>query len=243
MTLTPQPGQLSHNLPGQLTPFVGRSRELAEITDLLTDPGCRLLTLFSPGGTGKTRLAIQAGGKFLAGYPGGVYFVPLQPLESPELLLPAIADTLNFSLAGSQNLPVQLAHFLNDKRLLLILDNMMAYVGQTPMDGEQTWLEMVGPEPVRARAIQLHQLDPVVLEPLLAGTVLNGAEPDRLLTQIRCPAHLLSALVALPLQDVERAVAHMPHCTHTVVENAGHDIHLDQPEAFIQKLMWFLTMI
>lgn len=123
------------------------------------------------------------------------------------------------------------------------LENMIAYVGQTPVDEGRNWLDVAGPEPVRARAVQLHQLDPAVLEPVLAGTLLNGAEPDSLLAQIRCPAHLLTAQVALTLQDVDRAKAHMRHCTHTVVENAGHDIHLDQSEAFNQELMWFLTMI
>ena len=123
MAFIPQPDQQSHNLPGQLTPFVDRSHELAEITNLLANPTCRLLTLFGPGGLGKTRLAIEAGGKLLAAYPRGIYFVPLQPLESPDLLLPAIADMLNFSLTDPQNLHTQLAHYLNDKKLLLILDN------------------------------------------------------------------------------------------------------------------------
>lgn len=49
-----------HNLPPQPTPFIGRERELAEIAELLLDPACRLLTLVGPGGTGKTRLAIEA---------------------------------------------------------------------------------------------------------------------------------------------------------------------------------------
>jgi len=52
----------AHNLPGQLAPFVGRRGELAEISDLLANPACRLLTLIGPGGIGKTRLAIQAAG-------------------------------------------------------------------------------------------------------------------------------------------------------------------------------------
>lgn len=126
MALTRPPGQspgTPHNLPGQLTPFVGRTDELAEITRRLANPACRLLTLVGPGGIGKTRLAIQAGGELLANFAGGVYFVPLQPLESPNLLLPAIADTLNFSLSDPQNPQAQLARYLTDKQLLLILDN------------------------------------------------------------------------------------------------------------------------
>jgi pimeloyl-ACP methyl ester carboxylesterase len=123
------------------------------------------------------------------------------------------------------------------------LEAMIAYVGRTPVVEEQTWLDVAGPEAVRERAIQLHQLDPAVLDPALAGMLLNGYEPDHLLAQIRCPVHLVAAQVALTIQDVERATLQVPHCTHAIIENTGHDIHLDQPEAFMQALKWFLTAI
>lgn len=122
-------------------------------------------------------------------------------------------------------------------------EEMIAYVGRMPVDEEQTWLDVAGPEPVRERAIQLHQLDPAILEPALAGTLLDGHELDDLLAQIRCPVHLVAAQVALTVQDVEQAVLQMPHCTHAVIENSGHDIHLDQPEAFLRELKWFLMKI
>lgn len=123
------------------------------------------------------------------------------------------------------------------------LEDMIAHVGQTPVDGGQTWLDVAGPESVRERALQLHQLDPAVLEPALAGTLLDGQEPDELLAQIRCPVHLVAAQVALTVQNVKQAVLQMPHCTHTVIQNTGHDIHLDQPEAFMRELKWFLSVI
>lgn len=121
-----------HNLPVQLTPFVGRSRELAELTRQLANPACRLLTLIGPGGIGKTRLAIQAGGELLADFSGGVYFVALQPLETPNLLPSAIADTLNFSLSGPQSPHTQLARYLADRQLLLILDNFEHLLAAAP---------------------------------------------------------------------------------------------------------------
>ncbi|GIV78008.1 MAG: hypothetical protein KatS3mg050_2402 [Litorilinea sp.] len=67
------------------------------------------------------------------------------------------------------------------------------------------------------------------------------------LARIRCPVHLVAADsslgAAMEPQDVARAVAMMPHCTHIVVKGAGHDIHLDQPQAFLQELRWFLQDI
>ena len=112
-----------HNLPGQLTPFVGREPELAEIIERLSHPACRLLTLIGPGGIGKTRLAVQAAGELLADFAGGLYFVPLQPLEAPDSVLPVMADTLNFSLTDPHHPQTQLARYLANKQVLLILDN------------------------------------------------------------------------------------------------------------------------
>lgn len=125
------------------------------------------------------------------------------------------------------------------------LEALEAYLGQMPVDGGQTWLEVAGPEAVRERAIQLHQVDPATLDPALEGVLLGPEEPDALLSQIRCPVHLVAAQSdlggAMEARDVKRAVSMMPHCTHAVIENAGHDIHLDQPEAFLCELRQFLA--
>lgn len=127
------------------------------------------------------------------------------------------------------------------------LEEIIVYIGQTPVDEEHTWLEVAGPQAVRERAIQLHQLDPAILEPALNISLLDNHEPDHLLAQISCPVHLVAAQStlggALTLQDVQRAVSHIPHCTHTIIENAGHDIHLDQPEAFMRELKRFLMRV
>ncbi len=113
----------SHNLPRQFTPFIGRDEELAEITELLADPTCTLLTLLGPGGAGKTRLAIEAAGRMSAEFSDGVYFVPLQAVESTELLVSAITDAINLSLYGQETPRDQLLNYLRDKQMLLLLDN------------------------------------------------------------------------------------------------------------------------
>ena len=72
------------NLPVPATPFLGREAELAEVVELLTRDGLRLLTLTGPGGTGKTRLALQAVAEASDRYPGGVWWVPLAPFAIPR---------------------------------------------------------------------------------------------------------------------------------------------------------------
>ncbi len=113
-----------HTLPLQLTPFVGREKELTEVMQLLSERTCRLLTLTGPGGIGKTRLALEAASRMRDTFNHGGYFVALQAVESPKFLTPAIADALNATLSGHGDPQAQLLDFLRDKALLLLLDNL-----------------------------------------------------------------------------------------------------------------------
>src|SRR5258708_15631638 len=114
---------VSHNLLPQSTPFIGRTDELAEIAQRLGDPACRLLTLVGPGGIGKTRLALQAAADQLTNYEDGVYFVSLVSVNSPNLLASTISTALNISLYGSDDPNAQIANYLREKNILLVLDN------------------------------------------------------------------------------------------------------------------------
>src|SRR5512134_2088287 len=110
------------NLPVPATPFLGREAELVEVVGLLED--ARLLTLTGPGGTGKTRLALQAAGIASDAYPDGVWWIPLAPLRDPALVLATAGQTL-----GSKN---GLAEHIQDKAMLCLFDNFEQVVEAGP---------------------------------------------------------------------------------------------------------------
>ena len=112
------------NLPVPATPFVGRARELEEVAALLDRESVRLVTLTGPGGTGKTRLALQAAAEASDHYPDGITWAPLAPLRDPALLLPTVAQALDLSEEAGKPLSETLATALAGKRALLVLDNI-----------------------------------------------------------------------------------------------------------------------
>lgn len=111
------------NLPAEHTPLLGRDAEVTEVCTLFATEGCRLLTITGPGGTGKTRLALAAAGRFGAGMPDGVCWVDLAPLSDVPQVPAAIASALGLDeWAGSDPLGTA-TNFLRFRRLLLVLDN------------------------------------------------------------------------------------------------------------------------
>jgi predicted ATPase len=103
------------NLPHPASSFVGREREVEELASLLQD-GARLLTLTGPGGSGKTRLAIEAAAGLVPAFRNGVFWVGLAPLHDPHLVLDTVAQTL-----GAKD---SLAEHIGERELLLLLDNL-----------------------------------------------------------------------------------------------------------------------
>jgi predicted ATPase/DNA-binding CsgD family transcriptional regulator len=114
---------VAYKLPSYAIPFIGRAEELTQIASLLRDPNCCLLTLVGPGGIGKTRLALEAARLQLDAFDNGVHFVPLQPLTSPDFIIPAIAEAIHFQFYPSTEPKQQLLDYLREKSLLLVLDN------------------------------------------------------------------------------------------------------------------------
>jgi DNA-binding SARP family transcriptional activator len=120
------------NLPTQLTPLIGRERDLAQVRDRLAADEVRTLTLTGPGGTGKTRLALQAAADSLGYFPSGAFFVALAPLSDPELVVPTIAQVLGLRVPRGQALMQVLAGYLAERKLLLVLDNVEHVVAAAP---------------------------------------------------------------------------------------------------------------
>ncbi len=111
------------NLPRPASSFVGREREIGQVTALLQD-GARLLTLTGPGGTGKTRLAIESAAELVPEFKAGVFWVELAPLRDPTLVTEEIARTL-----GARD---ALAGHIGGREMLLVLDNLEQVIDAAP---------------------------------------------------------------------------------------------------------------
>ena len=120
------------SLPAVPNAFVGRERELAEAAALLGRDDVRLLTLIGPGGTGKTRLALQVASGLVDELPGGAAFVSLTPVRDWELVMPAIAQALGLREQPDESALETLTEYLRDKRLLLVLDNFEQVLAAAP---------------------------------------------------------------------------------------------------------------
>jgi len=115
-----------HNLPTPSTPFVGRTDELQAINEQLSNPEIRLLTVLGVGGMGKTRLGIEIGKhQFDTIYHqhDGVFFVPLAPLTEAKNVVTSIAEAIGYSFFGAEPQQKQLTNYLNEKTMLLVMDN------------------------------------------------------------------------------------------------------------------------
>ena len=111
-----------HNLPLQLSSFVGREREIAQVGQLLESK--RLVTLLGPGGIGKTRLALQVAAECLEHHPDGAFFVDLSPARGPDDVLATVASALGLRQLPSRSLGETITGHLRERAMLLVLDNL-----------------------------------------------------------------------------------------------------------------------
>jgi predicted ATPase/class 3 adenylate cyclase/DNA-binding CsgD family transcriptional regulator len=110
-----------HNVPAQLTSFVGRGPQLAEVRKLLAQD--RLVTLTGAGGVGKTRLAIEVAAQVAGDYADGVWYVDLAPITDPDLVPVAMACALGLPDQPGRSTMDTLLRFVRDRQMLVVLDN------------------------------------------------------------------------------------------------------------------------
>lgn len=122
-----------NNLPTQLTPFVGRKQELDDIAALLAQRDVRLVTLIGPGGTGKTRLCLQAAADSVDFFLDGVYYVELSDVREVDSVIVTIIRTLEISEAENTSPLSGLKEYLSKKKVLLLLDNFEQVTDAAPL--------------------------------------------------------------------------------------------------------------
>ncbi|MGD8584265.1 MAG: adenylate/guanylate cyclase domain-containing protein [Chloroflexota bacterium] len=158
-----------NNLPTQTTALVGRKAELAEIEDRLNDDVVRLVTLTGPGGTGKTRLALQSAADLIDRFPDGAYFVDLAPIREPEAIFTAIARTIGLGETGDGPLIAELEKQLRGQKKLLILDNFEQVMEAAVPIAEllqhcpELKLLVTSREPLRVRGEHLYPVPPLAI--------------------------------------------------------------------------------
>jgi predicted ATPase/class 3 adenylate cyclase len=218
----------ANNLPIQLTSFVGRETEIAAVGELVER--VPLVSLTGPGGTGKTRLAIQVAAERLTSFADGAFFVELAPIVDPQLVPSAIAAALRVREAPDQPLVETLKDHLHDRETLLVLDNFEQLIAAAPLV-----TELLGGAPrlhvlVTSRAVlhvhgehevpvaPLRIPDPASLPPLDVLSHYEGvalfveramaARPDFDITAASAPAiaEIVARLDGLPLA-IELAAA------------------------------------
>ena len=194
---------LPHNLPAQLTSFIGREKEMAEIKHLFSHT--RLLTLSGVGGTGKTRLALEVASGMLDEFEHGVWLVELARITSPALIVPSVAAIFGLREVKEISLEELLQNFLRNKHLLLILDNCEHLIGETALIADS--LLHAAPE-IQILATSREALG-LTGETIYLVPSLDIPDPSRLLSLER-----LIQIEAVRL-FVERAAAVLPAFTLT----------------------------
>jgi predicted ATPase/class 3 adenylate cyclase/DNA-binding CsgD family transcriptional regulator len=131
-----------HNLPIQRSALIGREREIAEIRALVLRPDVGLVTLIGPGGTGKTRLAIQVAAETIDQFEDGACFVALAPIRDPTLVAATIGQALGVPMDGNRPPLEAIESYLRDREILLVLDNLEQVTEAAPQ-----FVELLGASP------------------------------------------------------------------------------------------------
>ena len=232
------------NLPIQPNPLVGREQELAELAALLSRQDVRVVTLTGVGGTGKTRLALQAAADLLERFEDGAFFVDLAPLADPGLVLSTIAATQGVRETAGRSLRDSLVAYLDGKRLLIVLDNFEHLLAAAPVVADllaasaEPKVLVTSRAPLRLRAEQEYPVrplplpDPARLPPLdrLAAVAAVTLFAQR--AQAAKPEFALTEANAVAVAEVCRRLEGLP----LAIELAAARVKLLPPPALLARL-------
>jgi predicted ATPase/DNA-binding CsgD family transcriptional regulator len=122
-----------HNLPAQVTTFIGRQQQISEITELIRDRSARLVTLTGPGGVGKTRLALEVAYGLFPEFSDGIHLVNLAPIRQPDRVADTFVSTLNLDIPTEASASEILNNYLDGRRMLLLIDNFEQVLEAAPL--------------------------------------------------------------------------------------------------------------
>jgi predicted ATPase/class 3 adenylate cyclase len=238
-----------NNLTAPASSFVGRERELRDIRKQLREN--RLVTLTGPGGTGKSRLAIQVAYELLPDFQDGVFLVPLATVADPSLLAPAIAQVLGLRQQGTASVEATVAQHLSGRSLLLILDNfehlLPAAFFVSALLGETSRLSILvtSRAPLRIVAEQEYPVPPMSLpaaDRLSDLTALQTAEAVKLfLLRARAvrPDFDLTAQNARDIVEICRRLDGLP----LALELAAARVRTLEPHEVVRRLNRSLSFL
>jgi predicted ATPase len=213
------------NLPVPPTPFVGRDDELADLSALLNRPEARLVTVTGPGGSGKTRLALQVAECVQDRFPDGIWLVDFAPLDDPALVLPTIARVV-----GARD---EVVEHLGGKRLLLLLDTFEHVVAAA---FEISWLLSACPD-VQVLATSREPLH-------IAGEQeyeLRSLSPPDAVTLFRQRAQLVRKHV--PSSPVDEEICRRLDCLPLAIELAAARVKVIEPDELLLRLEQRLPLL
>jgi predicted ATPase/class 3 adenylate cyclase/DNA-binding XRE family transcriptional regulator len=231
---------IPHNLPTPPNPLIGREVELAAIGAQLRSGELRLLTLLGPGGTGKTRLALQAAREQLDQYPDGVWFVDLTPIRDPVLVLPTIARTLGLRESGSEPIADQLRSYMAERALLLLLDNLEQVIDSAPelatllSAAPELRLLATSREALRLASEQIYAVPPLAAPEERASDPLSSPATQLFLARARAARadFTVDTAGAVAIAAICRRLEGLP----LAIELAAARIRLLTPPAILERL-------
>lgn len=242
--------EFAGNLPTAPAAIIGRQREVADLTHLLTDGGARLLTLTGPGGTGKTRLCLEAGRSLRQRFPHGVYFVDLAPITDPALVASTIAHTMGIREGGGRPAFDNLRDYLADKRALLLLDNLEQVISAAPVVAgllaatRHVAVLATSRIPLQLRGEREYPVDTLRVPPRASLPVeaLGDYEAVRFFVrqaQAARPAFELTADNAAAVADICRRLDGLP----LAIEIAAARVRMLPPAAILKRLDQSLKLL